>query len=297
MKNQNSLLIEVPLGVKAHRFASQFAAEQATNQKGKDVYLNTLTVYGVHRYLQWLKVKTDLRGSDSWHPVLRSQWNVADLVIPGTGKLECCPFLPGETTFVLAPEVTEDRIGYVAVQFGECLDKVQLLGFAKTGVAGVLKISQLQPLEDLIDEISIVNLREWLENIYGQEWKSPLELLQKTRSTVAKDSRKRSISRGKVIRLGSGDTAQAIVLIIQISNGSQEEMDICLRVFPFENKTNHLPLSLQVTVLEESGAVYLEKTAGTTDNFIEHKFKAKLGEGFSVRLSLKDIIYTENFIA
>ncbi len=50
--------ITVPLGIEAHRKAQQFAAEQATPQKRKRVYLNTLAVYAVHNFLNWLKIET-----------------------------------------------------------------------------------------------------------------------------------------------------------------------------------------------------------------------------------------------
>ncbi len=175
MNNREIRLLEVPLGIEAHRLAEQFAAEQATSQKSKQVYLNTLAVYAVHRYLQWLQVKTNLSQSDSWHPVLRSRWNVADLVISGIGKLECRPVLPGETAFCLPPEVTEDRIGYLGVQFSEHLDQVQLLGFTEAVNVGAssreLLISKLQPLEALLNHIErkkqreeVVNVGLWLRN-------------------------------------------------------------------------------------------------------------------------------------
>lgn len=182
MNTNEIALLEVPLGIEAHRLARQFAAEQYTPQKRKQVYLNTLAVYAVHRYLQWLQVDTDLSCSDSWHPVLRNRWDVADLFIPGIGKLECRPVLPGETAFALPLEVTEDRIGYIGVQFSEQLDYVQLLGFAKAMATAIspqqLFISELQPLEKLPDylawreeefpnpphESELVDVGDWIRN-------------------------------------------------------------------------------------------------------------------------------------
>ncbi|NEQ85170.1 MAG: DUF1822 family protein, partial [Moorea sp. SIO2I5] len=104
MTIQDMQNLEITLGIKAHRFASKFAAEQATTTKSKQVYLNTLAVYAVHRYLKYLGIDTDLNESDCWNPILRHQWNVADLVVPGIGTLECRPVLPGETTVSLPPE-------------------------------------------------------------------------------------------------------------------------------------------------------------------------------------------------
>jgi hypothetical protein len=156
--SNQKVLLEVPLGIDAHRLARQFAAEQDKPQKSKQVYLNTLAVYAAHRYLQWLQIKTDLNQSDSWHPILRSRLDVADLFISEIGeKLECRPVLPGETAVFLPSEVTENRIGYLAVQFSESLDHVQLLGFTDAVDVAVpprlLLISELQPLEALLNRI------------------------------------------------------------------------------------------------------------------------------------------------
>ncbi len=148
--------IEVPLGKEAHRWAQQFADEQLSGNR-KRVYLNTLAVYAAHRHLQWLGIETDLEQSDSWHPVLRSRWNVADLVIPGIGKLECRPVLPGETTVTLPAETTEDRFGYLAIQFREQLDYGEILGFAEANTVASagnrLAIASLQSLETLIGHL------------------------------------------------------------------------------------------------------------------------------------------------
>ncbi|MBE9128197.1 MULTISPECIES: DUF1822 family protein [unclassified Coleofasciculus] len=199
--------LEIPLGLEAHRFAKQFASEQVTQQKRKKVYLNTLAVYAVHRYLQWLQIETDLSQSDSWHPVLRSRWDVADLMIPGIGKLECCPVLPGETSISLPPEAIEDRISCLGVQFGERLDQVQLLGFAEVIDGAVLPkqllISELQPLDAFLsylqrreeefpppkeDDLApkeddlVVNVALWLRNesdesAKRQGWTQPSPLI------------------------------------------------------------------------------------------------------------------------
>jgi len=145
--------ITVPLDRESHTMAEKFAAQQATPKLGKQVYLNTLAVYAVHSYLNWLRIPTDLPGSDSWHPELQVLSDVADLLIPGIGKLECCPVLPRETSFLRYSEITEDRIGYVAVQFGEILDQVKLLGFVRQ-IGEQIPLTNLQPLEILLDYIS-----------------------------------------------------------------------------------------------------------------------------------------------
>ena len=151
-------LLTVPLELKAHELARQLAAVQSTVQKGKRVYLNALAVYAVHSYLKWLQIETDLNYSDSFNPAKTALANVADLVIPGIGSLECRPVLPGETTIILPEEVIESRIGYVGVQFSDRLDSVQLLGFAPTFDSSnppqQIAVAELMPIDTLIEQIT-----------------------------------------------------------------------------------------------------------------------------------------------
>jgi hypothetical protein len=151
-------LLTVPLELKAHELARQLAASQSTVQKGKRVYLNALAVYSVHSYLKWLQIETDLNSSDSFNRVKTALANVADLVIPGIGSLECRPVLPGETTIFLPEEVIENRIGYVGIQFNERLDCVQLLGFApsfdSSNPPQQIAVAELMPIDTLLEQIT-----------------------------------------------------------------------------------------------------------------------------------------------
>ena len=114
-----------------------------------------MAVYAIHEYLKITDIETDLEASDSWHPVMRQFHDVADLVIPNLGTLECRPVLPDETEFILPPEVTEERIGYLFVRFNEELTEAELLGFLpmfdpEDGPEEI-EIDDLEPLESLFD--------------------------------------------------------------------------------------------------------------------------------------------------
>jgi len=157
MKNIDNCELTIQLSKQAHQDAHKFASQQSTPEKVKQVYTNTLAVYAVRHFLQWLGIETDLSAGDSWHSVIRCFNDVADLVIPNLGKLECRPVLPGETVISLPAEVTEDRIAYIAVQFQEQLNEVQLLGFYPAIDPQLppetIQISRIQPIETLIDYI------------------------------------------------------------------------------------------------------------------------------------------------
>lgn len=145
----------VPITTRGREYAKKFAAEQITTAKKTRVYLNTLAVYAVHEYLKITEIETNLEASDSWHPVMRQFHDVADLVIPNLGTLECRPVLPGETEVILPPEVTEERIGYLLVGFNEELTEAELLGFLPMfdpeDAPEEIEIDELEPLESLFD--------------------------------------------------------------------------------------------------------------------------------------------------
>ena len=177
MNRNTKEIIEIPLGIEAHRLAKQFAAEQDNPEKRKQVYLNTLAVYAVHRYLHWLQIETNLSKSDSWNPLLRCRWDVADLWIPQIGKLECRPVLPEDQVIELPTEVREDRMAYLGVQFSERLDYVQILGF-KAAVEEaispkIISVSELRSLDRFIPYLEWIakkgaypkiNVAAWLQD-------------------------------------------------------------------------------------------------------------------------------------
>lgn len=285
-----------------------------------------MAVYAVHSYLQWLACKTDLSQSDSWQPGLIALSNVADLVLPGVGKLECCPLLPGETSFIVPPQATEDRIGYVAVQFGESLDEVQLLGFISAVDAAKqqkqLQLADLQLLDVLLDCIpdgvkhssavtskTPVNLRRWLENTFETGWQT-VEALFSTQAanfalSVRSDGQLRevnmgpasSVKRGKLFDLGIQLAANSVALIVTITSVADEEVDIRIQVYPAGGQI-YLPPSLQLIVLDETGAAFpeLQSTARSADSCIQLEFDGQLGEQFSVQLALGSVSISEDFL-
>ncbi len=157
MDTTKTNFLTMPLSRENHETARKFSVQQDTVEKGKQVYLNTLAILGVRSFLDWLGIETNLNAGDSWHSVVRCFQDVADLVIPNLGKLECRPVLSGQTVISLPPKVTEDRIAYIGVQFQEHLNEVQLLGFHPTidpqAPPDEIEIASLQPIETLIDYI------------------------------------------------------------------------------------------------------------------------------------------------
>ncbi|WP_341734188.1 DUF1822 family protein [Microcoleus sp. EPA2] len=161
VNSMDTYLLEIPLEQTARNLALQFASEQANPQKGKRVYFNTLAVWAVNYFLEWMELETDIDGGDSWNPGMRAVLDVADLVLPGIGKIECCPVMLGETAISL-PEVRENRIAYIAVQFAEPFDKVKLLGFIPAveivEETEAISLTNLKPIEELLDYLDRIEL-------------------------------------------------------------------------------------------------------------------------------------------
>lgn len=311
MNLTRSLPIPVLLDKDSHRYAIQFAAEQATPQKGKQVYLNTLAVCGVHQYLKWLSIPSNLSQSDCWHPGLRAIFNVADLVLPNIGKLECRPVLPDEQTFIIPPETTDNRIGYVAVRLNEELDRVELLGYIAPHQISQppepISITQLQPLDSLLETIHRLslstNLSQWLEGIFHSEWQ-PLEVLLASQGRLFRMANNnlvdesnitpaRVISRGKVISWENDGDRVSLILIVRMTNKSTEEVDICLQLYPFGEM--ELPPGLKIMVLDESNRPCLEAETRQEDNWIQLEFTCRSEEKFAINIVMGEICITEQF--
>jgi hypothetical protein len=161
MSNATEYCITIRFKEQDCELARKFAAPQPNAEKNHQVYRNTLAVLAVNTFVQELRYETDLDTGESWHPVLRMFHNVADLVLPGMGKIECCPVQLGESAISL-PEVRENRIAYIAVQFAEPFDKVKLLGFIPAveiqDETEEISLTNLKPVEELLDYLDRIEL-------------------------------------------------------------------------------------------------------------------------------------------
>lgn len=120
---------------RAQAFARRLAEEQQTACRERLVYLNTLAVTTVGYHLSRHGFAIDYQlcdscGTDSYS---RKLFNVADLMLPGIGTLECRPILPDQLLAVLPPQESFDRLAVVLVEIDEADERVRILGFALPG--------------------------------------------------------------------------------------------------------------------------------------------------------------------
>jgi hypothetical protein len=315
--------LPLPITQTARQQAVQFAREQPTPHKAEQVRLNTLAVCVVNDYLQMMGIPTDLSVSDSWNPVTRLCSDVADLEVVGVGRLECRPVGMHQQTCPVPPEVWSDRIGYVVVQIDEAANQAMVLGFTQTAETEELPVSQLQPVEALIDRLeqpmqsvaaaissvagrTRVHLSQWLTNIFDSGWQTVESLLNPTQPDLAfsfrsadslvvdEEPAETGIRRAKLIDFGVQFPDTSVVLVVELKPTSDERTEILLQVYPGSDRT-YLPPLLELTVLDESGLVFLEAQARSADDYLQLEFNGLQGEQFSVRVALGDASFIADF--
>ncbi|MBE9114681.1 DUF1822 family protein [Lusitaniella coriacea LEGE 07157] len=298
MNNIASPQLMVPILQQARDLAQRFAAEQATPEKGVRVYLNTLAVWAVSRYLTWLQVETDLDRGESWNSRSRAVFDVADLVIPNWGKIACRPVLKDENYLVLPSEARQNRRGAIAVQIDESLQSVQILGFHKA-VAGELpeRISLerlesldrfLESLERTVENEAITNLSQWLQDSFDRTWQQVEQLL--TAKTPAFAFRNSAIRRVKRLELD-----ESLALMMAIEPDSDERVNIDIQIQPIARDVT-LPPQTQLTILTELNEVFRVIVAGERSRGIQYQLRGEVGERFGLRIASDTASVTETFV-
>lgn len=321
MNNTDTPHLIILLGNEAHAFARQFAAEQATPQKGKRVYLNTLAVYAVYSYLKLFQIEAALSLGDSWHLGTRTLFDVADLVLPSVGKLECRPFLAGEKAIYLPPEVTDNRIGYVAVQLNEDLNQAQLVGFINTInplLSEEILLADFQPIDSFLECLPSsvvdqesgsnftqeqVSLSLWFQNTFEPGWQSTEAFFSNEQNSLASSFRSSSqldttsIKRAKLINLGVQLASQAVALVVIVTKEvQQEKITIRVQLHP-ESGDTYLPANIRLILLLKSGEILDEAKSRSLDNFIQlNQFEGLAGECFNIQVASPEASVIENFI-
>ncbi|ARV59408.1 hypothetical protein BZZ01_12935 [Nostocales cyanobacterium HT-58-2] len=309
--------LTLPITQAARKTARAFALEQSTAEKAEQVRLNTLSVCVVKDYLEMMGIPINLTTSDSWNSVVRLCTDVADLELPEVGRLECRPVGVAEQICYIPPETWEDRVGYIVVQVDESLHEAKLLGFVRNVTTEELPLSQLQSLEDFIEYLgqlrqtpvkTLVNLSQWLAGIFDIGWQTVESLWNQPELRPAYAFRNSNIveqdnddqiaaltRRAKLIDLGIQIANQPVMLIVEIQPKADQQTGVRLQLHPTGNQSYLIP-GVKLTVLDESGEVFLETQARSADNYLQLQFRGEPKEQFSVRVSLNDGCVTEHFV-
>ncbi len=311
--------LPLPITQGARRTAQQFASQQHNADKAEQVRLNTLAVLVMQDYFQLMDIPTDLPASDSWNPVMRATTDVADLELPGVGRLECRPVRPHAAACAVPPETWDDRVGYVVVQVNESSEEAQLLGFVPAAAAEDLPLVDLRSPEDLLDHLydlklaaipantvvtqlsgavaatgrRLANLGEWLQGAIDEGWQTVESVLNPSQLSPAYAFRTRrtAVRQAQRIDLGS----QAIALVVDVSSVTSNETEVRLQLHPTDGQ-NRLPNGIQLIVLDASGDRVIDAQSTGTEDFVELQIEGTPGERFSVQVALNNTRITQEFV-
>jgi hypothetical protein len=299
--------LPLPISRDARHTAQKLAQQQPTPQKAEQVLLNTLAVLTVNYYLDLMDIATDWQKSDSCNPVIRFCANVADLELPGIGRLECRPLLSEQDFCYIPHETWDERIGYVVVQIDEDLQEAKILGFVPQVRTEQLPLSQLQSLEALIEYLeqqkqsasTLTNLSQWFDSVVDASWQTVESLLSQSGLRPMYAFRGSEMISGtrkaKLIDLGIQIANQPVMLIVEINPQLNQQTNIRLQLHPTGNRV-YLQSGVELKVLDEFGGIFLEAQARSADNYIQLQFSGEAGERFSVKVGLDDGSITEYFV-
>ena len=312
MTNHKPQVFKTIIPLKTHDQAERFRRNQCPGSKAKQVYLNTLAVSAVSLYLNSIGWSTSLEHSDSCNPALQTMMDVADLDIPGYGKLECRFVLKGEATVTIPPEVWSERIGYVIVELDESLIYATVIGFIRRISQINLPLSELESLTEFpaylskkkpVEAIKPANLNQWFSNYQDSNWqhveelfgssipwnfRSPQQLASKTSDQLSLEAQ-----RVKLIQLKDSSNS-SLVIVLNIRPKSPQEFDISLIVCNSEID-QFLPQGLEMVIMDQDCYPVMIAQANETET-IEFCFSGKLGENFSIELALDEEMVVESFI-
>lgn len=305
----------ISLALTAHRQAERFRQHHGQAHKAKQVYLNTLAVYAVKEYLDYMGIETDLEASSSWSPIQQALMDTATLQVVGCGSLECRPILPNTTHLEWPPETSNESFGIVAVQLDPSLRSATLLGFARPSPTNI-PLDNLQSLEELVQILCSISLAPAIPTHLSQWWNAftndvwttvdnALELLitspqyafdyRTTRSdSPIQLSELPIVSRMKQYQLYEEPQSQAIQLLIGLQAISDQEMNIYAQVKAAEPQ-EHLPSDLSMAILDDDGNQIMQAQSLGTEA-LQMNFSSSVGEQFQLQLTLKETCIIEKFV-
>jgi hypothetical protein len=170
MLMNQSLCVAIPLTQAMRDMARRSASRHSSPEKQGQVYRNLLTVQAVETYLARLGVDTDCQESYSYDLAAQLALDVADVMLPGIGRLECRPVQP-QTLYCAVPmETWNDRLGYIAVELDA--QEARLLGFLPEVKMSSVPLNSFRPLTELFDALvgREHSLGAWLTGQAMAQW-------------------------------------------------------------------------------------------------------------------------------
>lgn len=149
---------------------------------------------------------------------------------------------------------------------------------------------------------SVVNLSNWLRNIFEVGWESINTVINSESQNLALAFRQReahirgaAAERVKLIDLGMQLGNQCVALLLGLSQEEQHKVGVRVQLHP-ANGEDFLPANVRLSLLSQSGAVLQTLESRNQDNFIQLKrFICPKGKSFSIQVAIDDLNITEYF--
>ncbi|BAZ10159.1 hypothetical protein NIES4071_19730 [Calothrix sp. NIES-4071] len=149
---------------------------------------------------------------------------------------------------------------------------------------------------------SVVNLSNWLRNIFEVGWESINTVINSESQNIAFAFRQREVhitgaaaERVKLIDLGMQLGNQCVALLLGLSQEEQQKVGIRVQLHP-ANGEDFLPSKIKLSLLSDFGTVLQTLESRSQDNFIQLKrFICPSGKGFSIQVALDNFSITEYF--
>jgi hypothetical protein len=147
MSNIHSLVLgtpKLPLGSKAHHKAQKTIDSISDPQLKDSLYSSILAAYGLHRYLTFIGIDSEIKIAET-----------VFIHLPEIGNLECQISSLEQTQIELPPSQLPNRIGCIIFKFTEAdtdiedLAEVEIFGFTKA-TAVTIDLSSLLTTDDLL---------------------------------------------------------------------------------------------------------------------------------------------------
>ncbi|NJK39879.1 MAG: DUF1822 family protein [Oscillatoriales cyanobacterium RM1_1_9] len=222
----DSVAIPLVIPKQVQALAEQFAAHCPDPSKARQIYHNTLAVHLVHNYFKILGIPSHLEAGNSWNPAVYLFHDVADLILPHQGSLECRAMLGSPLELPsrcpIPSPFQEDCLGYVLVQIDLETQTAAILGFVPVVSGEWLALADLRSPDELIAHVLSnqpqidpgVDLRQWLQNQVDQGW-AALENLMNPPSL--------SPARGVAMPVVDSSSTEAVASVLRLLEPDQPE--------------------------------------------------------------------------
>ena len=154
---------------------------------------------------------------------------------------------------------------------------------------------------------SLVNLSQWLNNIFDRGWQTIEEALAPPQAQLAfnvrsairiqnnsLDKPNQQVERVKLLSSELKQEGNSVALLVGLIPEKSPTIDISVEVYPTTGKTE-LPEDMELMILDDSGKALMQAQARNSQT-MRFNFSGEPGDFFRVKVVVGDISFTEAFV-